>query len=370
MGEAGTRKGHDLPTRDEGAQRRWLAFVGDLMLGRGVSAALERRSPADLLGDTLGLLQSTAGVVGNLESPITTHPQPWNDGWKAFRFRADPTAAQGLLAAAKVRFVALANNHALDYGAEGLADTILHVGAAGIAMAGAGSDHVAAMRPTVADFDGLTVGFLAATDTMPEFRAGLHHPGTNYMAIRNDLPTLAYIRLAVEALRRAGAGLVVLSVHWGPNLRPFPPARYRSFARMAIDLGVDVVHGHSAHLLQGVEPHHGGVILYDTGNFIDDYWVFPGVRIDRSCVFLVEHNGNRILRLRVVPVSLKRPGVRLARGLEAMAIMATLEQRSQALGTTGFVRVSGGLESGHRRRDRGRFDDRRRGSRRKSWSLK
>ncbi len=64
-------------------------------------------------------------------------------------------------------------------------------------------------------------------------------------------------------------------------MRTWPPARFKAFARRAVELGADVFHGHSTHLFRGVEAHAGGVILYSVGDFLDDYRVFPGVRIDR-----------------------------------------------------------------------------------------
>src|SRR5262249_29313679 len=113
------------------------------------------------------------------------------------------------------------------------------------------------------------------------------------------------------------------------NLRPWPSSRFRRFARAVSDLGIDVFHGHSAHLLQGVEVSGGRVILYDTGDFLDDYWVFPGIRTDRSCVFLADFVGGKFHRLRVVPVILRPGQVRLARGKEACGIATRMLRRSR-----------------------------------------
>ena len=74
-----------------------------------------------------------------------------------------------------------------------------------------------------------------------------------------------------------GAEIIVLSVHWGPNYRWWPPHRYRRFAREAVNLGVDIVHGHSAHVLQAVEFHGNGLILYDTGDYMEDFLRRTGI---------------------------------------------------------------------------------------------
>jgi hypothetical protein len=138
---------------------------------------------------------------------------------------------------------------------------------------------------------------------------------------------------------------IVLSAHWGPNLRLAPPARFRAFARAAIDVGVDVFHGHSAHLYQGVEARAGGLILYDTGDFLDDYWIFPFVRTDRSFVFLVDLMGRRPVRLRMLPVIIERSRVRRARWHEAAAHHHGMIRRSRRLGSSLAV-IADGLEMG------------------------
>ena len=305
-----------------------IAFVGDIMLGRQVNAVGSTVAPEAFWGDVLPILRQADAVFANLECPITAGTQRWKRCWKAFRFRAEPHMIE-VLAAANIRFVSLANNHILDCETEGLIDTLAHLDEAGIAHAGAGRNSGEAMRPALLDVAGLRVGALSLTNTLPEFAAGLSRPGTNFVRIRDDHATLGLLALQIEDVRRRGADLIILGAHWGPNLRPWPPARYRRFARAAVELGVDVFHGHSAHILQGVELAGGRAILYDTGNILDDYWIFPGIRTDRSCVFLADFAGSSLRGLRAIPVSLQRGGVRLARGRESSAIAARLLRLSR-----------------------------------------
>ncbi|MFQ5984985.1 MAG: CapA family protein [Alphaproteobacteria bacterium] len=309
-----------------------LAFVGDVMLGRRVNEAAASRHPESFWGDALPVLRSADAVIANLECPITTRTNGWRRTWKAFRFRADPTAVN-VLKAANVRFVNLANNHMLDFEEDGLLDTLDHLDAAAIAHAGAGRNSIEAATPAVLDVAGLKVGLLALTDNMPEFAAGRNRPGTNFVKIRTNHTTLGLIELLVDRLRRAGAGFIVLTVHWGPNLRASPPRRFRSFARAVLDIGVDLIHGHSAHLFQGVELHENGLILYDTGDFLNDYWVFPFIRVDRSFVFLTELKDGRLRRARMVPVSLEPTRVGLANGTEFDAIRRRMHARCRSFAT-------------------------------------
>ena len=326
---AGFGRDNHPPRRAAGPGRSvTIAFVGDMMLGRRVDAAAATMPPDSFLGDTLPVLNRANAVFANLESPITESTRAWRDGHKAFRFRAGPRAID-ILKAANVRFVNLANNHMGDYGDAGLLDTLRHLDGAGIARAGAGRDSADAMRPALFDIGGVTVGAIAITDNMAEFAARPDRAGTNHVRIGSDHVTLGMIQSQVRKLRAAGATIVVLSAHWGPNLRPWPSRRFKRFARAAIDLGVDVFHGHSAHLLQGFEIRDHGLILYDTGNFLDDYWTFPFIRTDRSSIFVVEFGPNGFERVRIVPVALQQCRVRLAQGRSGRAIVAKLLRASR-----------------------------------------
>ena len=91
-----------------------LAFMGDVMLGRGVNLELRQRSPETFWGDVLPLLRSVNAAIANLECAITAHEQPWSKTPKVFHFRADPAAVE-VLRAGNIRCVSLANNHSLDF---------------------------------------------------------------------------------------------------------------------------------------------------------------------------------------------------------------------------------------------------------------
>lgn len=326
--------------RRDSASCTRIGFVGDLMLGRRVSGKIGALAPEQFWGNVLPLLQGCDGVVGNLESPITTSAEPWSKTWKAFRFRAVP-ACTDLLNQANVRLVNLANNHIMDFGERGMLDTRVHLTRAGIAHAGAGGSAAEALAPAICHIGQLKVGLIGLTDNMREWAADGSQPGTNHVSIRGDHATRSLIRLLVNALRGRGADCVVLSVHWGPNLRTRPTGCFREFARNAVADGVDVVHGHSAHLIQGIEVHGSGVILYDTGDFMSDYWVFPGIRTDRSALFQIEFANRRPVAVSAVPVSLQPASISVAEGREFQAISRWLIHRSRDLGTELTSNASG-----------------------------
>jgi poly-gamma-glutamate synthesis protein (capsule biosynthesis protein) len=112
-----------------------------------------------------------------------------------------------------------------------------------------------------------------------------------------------------------------------------PKEIFRRFARAVIDLGVDIYYGHSAHVFQGVEIYHGKPILYDTGDFIDDYAVNHELRNDWSFFFRVSVEEGRFERLDLIPVKLSYARVNLATGGERENILDRMERLSAEMGT-------------------------------------
>jgi poly-gamma-glutamate synthesis protein (capsule biosynthesis protein) len=100
-----------------------------------------------------------------------------------------------------------------------------------------------------------------------------------------------------------------------------------------IELGTDVYYGHSAHVCQGIEIHRGKPILYDTGDFIDDYAVDPVPRNDRSCLFKLMFDQGLLWRIELIPVTLDVAQVALAHGEDFAAIASRMERLCAELGT-------------------------------------
>jgi poly-gamma-glutamate synthesis protein (capsule biosynthesis protein) len=107
--------------------------------------------------------------------------------------------------------------------------------------------------------------------------------------------------------------IVVLSLHWGPNMRERPARRFVEIAHRAIESGANVVHGHSAHVFQAIEFYRDGVILYDTGDFVDDYAVDELLRNDRSFLFELLFRRTRAADVRLLPTQIERCQVNRAR---------------------------------------------------------
>jgi poly-gamma-glutamate capsule biosynthesis protein CapA/YwtB (metallophosphatase superfamily) len=322
-----------------------LALMGDVMLGRKVAEALSyRMRPEEPWGDVMPLLNDADLRIVNLECAITDKDRPWTRTPKVFHFRTPPSAVE-TLRTAQIDACSLANNHTLDFEEQGLLDTLEHLDAAGIRHAGAGRNQAEALDPailTVPADHTHRVALLAFTDNEPSFAAGIDQPGTNYLPVSLRPEMLRRVERAVSAVREVGVETVIFSNHWGPNMVQRPKEIFRRFARAVIDLGVDIYYGHSAHVFQGVEVYRGKLILYDTGDFIDDYAVNREVRNDWSFFFRVSVEEGRFERLDLIPVKLSYARVDLATGGEREIILDRMERLSAEMGTI-FARHEGAL---------------------------
>jgi poly-gamma-glutamate synthesis protein (capsule biosynthesis protein) len=249
------------------------------------------------------------------------------------------------LRTARIDGCSLANNHTLDFEEQGLLDTLEHLDAAGIRHAGAGRNREEAADPAILTLPAdhtRRVALLAFTDNEPPFAAGIDRPGTNYLPVSLKPEVLRRVKRTVSYVREMGVGTVIFSNHWGPNMVQRPKEIFRRFARAVIDRGVDIYYGHSAHVFQGVEIYRGKPILYDTGDFIDDYAVDPKFRNDWSFFFQVSVEEGRFERLDLTPVKLSYARVDLATGGERESILDRMERLSAEMGTV-FARREGAL---------------------------
>lgn len=307
-----------------------LAIVGDVMLGRLVSREIGRRAPESFWGDTLPVLLGADAVVANLECAISARGREWDRTPKVFHFRAVPDAIE-VLKAARVSYVSLANNHVLDFGEEALADTLALLDGAGIAHAGAGANLAEARRAARFAAGGLTVAAFSITDNEPPFAATGARPGTCHVDPEGQpWPTSE----AIATERTAGADIVLVSAHLGPNMVLRPSGLLRTLKKALAAAGADILHGHSAHVFQGVEIAGRRLILHDTGDFLDDYAVDGYARNDWSFLFVVEIGRNGVRRLQLRPVTLGFAEVNLARGDDFEAICSRMRQFSAEFGTT------------------------------------
>lgn len=301
------------------------------MLGRGVADVLTTTPTRSLFSQGVRDVTSEADIfLLNLECCISAGGEPWAAPGKPFFFRAPPHATE-VLSELGVDCVTLANNHALDYGYPALLDTLDQLDAAGIRWTGAGPDHAAARAPARLAFGRQAVTIVAFADHPEDFAATDDRPGIAYAGPDGDrLPDWL-----VETMSRPDGGWVIVSPHWGPNMTPRPLPRVRRMAQALLDAGADLVAGHSAHVFHGVTKR----ILYDLGDFIDDYAVDPELRNDLGILFLVHMEAAGPAKIEGVPLKLEYCYTRLAEGDDFEWVQRRLLHACRELGTE--VRAEG-----------------------------
>ncbi len=295
-----------------------LALAGDTMLGRKVANVIRREAATALVdARVVDSIREADLFVLNLECCIAERGERWPDPAKPFFFRA-PAVATEVLIGLGVDCVTLANNHALDYGSEALLETLERLESAGIDSVGAGADREQARGPAILERNGFRLAVLGCSDHPPEYAAGADSPGIAYG-----------LEWLPAAIARVEADAVLVSPHWGPNMVAAPLRRIRDAAMTLHAAGATLVAGHSAHVFHGV----GDCVLYDVGDFLDDYAVDPRLRNDLGLLFLVDLDRQGPTRLEAVPLKLEFCHTRLADGDDARWIGGRFRAACRALGT-------------------------------------
>jgi poly-gamma-glutamate synthesis protein (capsule biosynthesis protein) len=289
--------------------------------------------------------------IVNLETAVTTRDD-WQRG-KGIHYRMHPSNVP-CLTAAHIDCCVLANNHVLDWGEAGLAETLATLRHAHLQTAGAGRDLAAAAAPAVlATARGrvLVFAFGAESSGIPEeWAAAANRPGVNLLADFSDA-TVARIATQVKAARRPG-DVVVASIHWGGNWGYTVPTAHQRFAHGLVEhCAVDVVHGHSSHHPMGIEVYQGHPILYGCGDFLNDYEGISGYeayRGDLSLMYFlgVDPASGKLLRLQMVPMQMRRFRLNRASAKDARWLCARLDRESRPLGSQVTAATDGGLELG------------------------
>jgi len=248
-----------------------LLFSGDLIL--------DVPQPDYWLEGIAARLRAADLAVGHVEVPHTRRAPSLQGDIPAPG--ADPEHVPALRRAG-FHAVTLAGNHIADCGADGIADTVAALEGAGLAHCGAGANLEAARRPCVLESGDVRVAVLSYNCVGPEESwATATRAGCNYLRVNSadgsritpraplstpDPAALAALAADIEAARR-DARLVVVALHKGIVHTPALLAPYeRAIAHAAIDAGADVVVGHHAHILRGIERYRGKPIFHGLGN--------------------------------------------------------------------------------------------------------
>lgn len=235
-----------------------ICAVGDLMLSARIIDVVERKGVDYCFDSTRSIIQKADIAIANLEAPLTKIGTEYKD--KTFTFKVPPHFISGI-SNSGFDVVTLANNHILDYGCEGLINTINELNKVNIVFCGAGENKQQACSPKFVECKGFKVAFVGFSMVYPEeFWAKSNRCGTCY-------PSESDLEILMQQCENE-ADLTIVSFHWGAEKRNSPKDYQINYAHRAIDFGADLVLGHHPHVLQGLEVYKGRLIAYSLGNYI------------------------------------------------------------------------------------------------------
>jgi poly-gamma-glutamate synthesis protein (capsule biosynthesis protein) len=349
-----------------------LFLCGDVMTGRGIDQILPYPSRPDIYEsylksarDYVNIAEQQSGPIPrqvsydyvwgdalnefrqfapdfrivNLETAITTSDNYWP--FKGINYRMHPRNTP-CLSVANIDACVLANNHVLDWGYDGLAETLSTLKNYGIGFVGAGPNRTQAETPLIFDIPSrgrvLLYAFGHRSSGVPStWRADRKRPG---VAMLESLSSSENNRLAADITARKQKGdLVVFSIHWGSNWGYEIPSEQRRFAHWLIDkVGVNIVHGHSSHHPKGIEFYHGAPIFYGCGDFLNDYegiGRYDDFRDDLTLAYFVTLNPRtgRVSRVMMTPLQIHKFRLRYPAKQDQQWLQKTMERECSNLKT-------------------------------------
>lgn len=287
-----------------------LVLGGDAMLGRLFNKRLSVVPPHHVWGNAIRSWRNSDLFIVNLETTITdsTKATP-----KTFNYKLSPQFGD-VLSAGKIGFASLANNHILDFGVEGLNDTVSILNSMHIGHAGAGILR-RARQPAIIKFGDMSIAFISAADHYAHWAATSTQPGIWYVDIENR--DWEHVLRNVYNLKQV-VDIVIVSLHWGPNWQEVVDDNRQVFAKHLVKAGADIIHGHSAHHLQRAERIGDSIVFYSLGGLIDDYAVDENFRSNVGTVAkIIVGKRTGIYDVKMIPTKITDMQVNLAIGDDA-----------------------------------------------------
>lgn len=271
-----------------------ISFGGDVHFEDEIAWRLEE-NPSTTLGPIATVLRASDISMVNLETAITTGG---NAAPKKYNFRAPPTALRAL-SAAGVDVATMANNHGMDYGLEGLRDSLVAASDSDLAVIGIGKNAERAYAPYTVTVHGQRLAFIGATQVLDsalidDWTATADHPGLA------SAKTVDRLVRAVRSARRQ-ADTVVVYVHWGRTMRRCPLDRQRELARALSHAGADVIVGGHAHRLLAGGFLGETYVDYGLGNFV---WYNAGGIRGRTGVLTLTVRDGDVLKAKWTPAAI------------------------------------------------------------------
>jgi poly-gamma-glutamate synthesis protein (capsule biosynthesis protein) len=259
-----------------------IAVAGDVIPHGAVRAAAAAAGDgaagwSALFADVADVFEHADFGFVNLETPVA--PQH-SHGTREFLFDA-PVALVDALKASGIKIVSSANNHMMDQGWAGFAETREHLRERGMLFAGTGDTARQSWQPVITEANGIRVGWLGMTRWLNGNRNPdkADQPHVNFFPYPNESKGAPGMDEdgVLDAIRKARGqcDFLVVSIHWGTEYATAPRPADVETAHKMLDVGASVIVGHHPHVLQPVETYKTSdgrdtVIFYSLGNFLSN----------------------------------------------------------------------------------------------------
>ena len=271
----------------------------------------------------------------NLETSVTKSNDYWKD--KGINYRMHPNNIK-CLTVANIDYCSLANNHVLDWGYSGLAETLSTLKNADIKFSGAGKNSNESEKPAIIDLcdRGRVIVFsygLHSSGVPLEWQATSDTPGVNLLADLSENSVLKIKKKVCDI--KQPKDLVVFSVHWGGNWEYEISNKQIDFAHKLIDnADIDIIHGHSSHHVKGIEVYKNKPIIYGCGDFINDYEGIGGhekFRGDLGLMYFLTMDVSlkKLIKFQMIPTQIKYFRVNHALYEDALWLQKSINRESK-----------------------------------------
>jgi len=239
-----------------------IVLTGDLFYGGEFASRLTDKAsvPSNPFRHISSFLDDADLLLVNFEGPVSTGSEKRTD---TSSILSNPSFMSDFFSGQPVFVANLANNHIMDYGADGLQNTVSFLSSRGARYFGAGQDEDDANKALILELKNKKIAFLGFTSDEKHINAIIS------ASHRAGCPTYHKIKYILQYIRELKqiADIVCVSLHWGYEYFCYPSPEQIKLAHSIVDAGADIVAGHHPHVIQGVEKYKNALILYSLGNF-------------------------------------------------------------------------------------------------------
>lgn len=305
-----------------------LIAGGDLICGSYVQNAVLKYGYEYPFKQVKGIIDEADVAFANLECVIcdkgkirSHHPNKKN-------YDASEDAYKSIIYSG-IDVFSIANNHVMDKGSEGLVDFVNIMNSSPLYAGGSGKNIAEAEKPVNISVNGVNVSFIFFSAINSKFGADKYTPGYNYIDISDKDRSEKKLR-EVLSLIPESTEIIIMSIHWGPNYTTETSNFQKAFAHLSIDLGIDLILGHSAHIFHGIEVYKNKPIIYDMGDLLindDDSWD------TRSFLYKISFIDSNPHGLELIPIYMPNSQIRVSEGIIADETIARMVSFSKKLNT-------------------------------------